>query len=139
MDFKLAQNFINTNQESVLEIFSTYQMIEILLFMKLYPSDSLLTSSRDDEINKLNKELNSKTLRKMTIKYLEKYPQDDYGLKILLEKVTPQRNTFMHSLWIILSAAKNKEQATKHGSLILEDFKKNANNLLDILLKVKFD
>ena len=139
MDFKLAQHFININQKRVLEIFSTYQKIEILLFMKLYSSDLLLTSSREDDINKLNKELNSKTLGKMTKKYLNKYPKDDYGLKSLLEIVIPQRNTFMHSFWIFLSASKNKEQATEYGNLILKDFKKNANNLLDILLKVKFD
>lgn len=138
MDIELANKYIESEKDRIFCLFRLYQMIEIMLFLKLYPSEIITPLREKAEFEKLNKELNSKTLGGMTTKYLKKYPNDKYKLKLILKIVAPQRNHFMHSFWIFLSATKDEKQAKEYGDLVLKDFEKNANELFNTLLKTEF-
>ena len=133
MDLKFATKFKDLEKERILDLFMMYQMIELLLFMHLYPGE-IITPVRDEgEFKKLDKEVNTKTLGKITAKYNQKFQNNEHSLKDLLETVTPQRNSFMHSFWIMIASAKDETEAMDFGKIVLDDFEKNANALLDAI------
>jgi len=127
MNIDITQKFIEQHTEQILKIFETYQKIEILFFMNLYLPKKL-------SIEELNKLLNTKTCGMIEKEYLRTFPDDKYGLKKLLRTVTQQRNSFMHSFWIFL-ALTEKKNLRINNELILNDFQKNADELLNIIIR----
>lgn len=131
MDISGAREFINENRDQILDLFLTYQMIEIMLFLKLHLPDVPKVEGREAVMDDLNKGLNSKTFGKLLAKYLAKHPDDKHDLKSDLKTVGNQRNSFMHSIWITLALCEGKEKIREMGELSLRDFSRNANRLLD--------
>ncbi len=139
MDLKFATKFKDLEKERILDLFMMYQMIELLLFMHLYPGDIITPVRGDTEFEKLEREVNTKTLGKITRKYNQKFPNDEHDLKNLLEIVTPQRNSFTHSFWMMIASAETESQAIDFGMTVLDDFEKKSKSLLDAIISAKFD
>lgn len=136
MKIEYAKEFIQKHQDQVIDLFLTYQMIEMLLFLKLHLPELPQVDDREDALEEANKNLNSKTFGKLKSKYLELYPNDEYNLKFDLELVGTQRNGFMHSLWMVIALGEEKEKIAEIGEVILNDFTKQAHNLLDKIHKL---
>lgn len=136
MKIEYAKEFIQKHQDQVIDLFLTYQMIEMLLFLKLHLPELPQVDDREDALEEANKNLNSKTFGKLKGKYLELYPNDEYNLKFDLEVVGTQRNGFMHSLWMVIALGEEKEKIAEIGEVILNDFTKQAHNLLDKIQKL---
>ncbi len=136
MDIEASRDFINKHRDQVIDLFLTYQMIEMLLFLKLHLPDIPEINNRSDSLEETNKEMNSKTLSKLKRKYLEKYPNDDHNLKSDLDLVATQRNGFMHSLWMVIALGQDREKIAGIGEILLNDFIKQAHDLLDKIQKL---
>ena len=136
LNFKATKDFINEHKDQVIDLFMDYQMIEMMLFLKLYLPDISKEEERENDIEEMNKRINSKTFGYLKNKYIEKFPDDDYNLKFDLESVAKQRNSFMHSIWIIIALGGHKEKVIKMGEILLNDFTKNANGLFDKVMKL---
>ncbi|RJQ32011.1 hypothetical protein C4572_01570 [Candidatus Parcubacteria bacterium] len=136
MKIEYAKEFIQKHQDQVIDLFLTYQMIEMLLFLKLHLPELPHIDDREDALEEANKNLNSKTFGKLKGKYLELYPNDEYSLKFDLEVVGTQRNGFMHSLWMVIALGEEKEKIAEIGEVILNDFTKQAHNLLNKIHKL---
>lgn len=136
MKIEYAKEFIQKHQDQVIDLFLTYQMIEMLLFLKLHLPELPQVEDREDVLEEANKNLNSKTFGKLKSKYLELYPNDEYNLRFDLEVVGTQRNGFMHSLWMVIALGEEKEEIAEVGEVILNDFTKQAHNLLDKTYKL---
>jgi len=132
MDINQSESYFDANKGSILNLFKTYQMIEILLFMNLY----FPIIDKELTLEKASKEVNEKTLGKLKIMYLSQHPNDELNIKVLLEAVTKQRNVFMHSLWINMGLM-SKKDFDEYANRLLDDFKKNANLLLDKIMRFK--
>jgi|SRR3989338_2027370 len=137
MDIEAAKKFMIDRSEQIINLFLTYQMIEMMLFMKLHLPDLPRMENRDDALEVMNKQINSKTFNKLKNKYLKEFPDDDYGLKFDLETVAMQRNSFMHSLWMVVALAQyDRAKTEKWTDIILDDFDKQAHKLLDKIYKL---
>ncbi|GEM_PF-6171003 len=136
MNIEASRDFINKHRDQVIDLFLTYQMIEMMFFLKLHLPDIPEVEGRDDILEEVNKEINAKTLGKLKNKYLEKYPSDDYDLKFDLELVGTQRNGFMHSLWMVIALGQDREKIAGIGEILLNDFTKQAHKLLDKIYKL---
>lgn len=136
MNIEASRNFINKHRDQVIDLFLTYQMIEMLLFLKLHPLELPEVGEREDALEEANKQMNSKTFGKLKNKYMELYSNDEYGMKFDLEVVGQQRNGFMHSLWIVIALGEDKEKITAIGEVLLNDFMKQAHALLDKIYKL---
>ena len=136
MKIENAKEFINKHKDVILDLFLTYQMIEMLLFLKLHLPEIPQTEEREDVLEQANKKINSKTFSKLKNKYLEQYPDDKYQIKFDLEVVGTQRNSFMHSLWMVIALGEDKENIAMVGEVILNDFSKQAHNLLEKVYKL---
>jgi hypothetical protein len=134
MNISACKKFMNSNKKQIIDLFMYYQMIEMSLFVRLYFPD-IPENDREDSLKKLEKEINSKTLGKMKKKYLSKFPDDKYKLKSIIEVVSNERNTFMHSLWISLALMK-KEDSIKNGKIFFNQYEKNAVELFDGIHKM---
>ncbi|MEO6333332.1 MAG: hypothetical protein ABIO57_04185 [Candidatus Paceibacterota bacterium] len=111
-------------------------MLEMLLFIKLHLTDIEVADDRALFIEQMNERINSKTLGKLKDKYLRKFPNDDYVLVEELKSVTKQRNSFMHSLWIIIALGKNKREAHSLGRKLIKDYLKRADELFEKVLSM---
>jgi hypothetical protein len=131
MDIEGSRKFITKHSQQIINLFLTYQMIEIILFMKLHFPELPQVEDRDDALEVMNKELNSKTLGKLKNKYLKRFPKDDYDLKLDLETVATQRNSFMHSFWMIIALGQDRKKIEGIGEILLNDFDKQAAKLLN--------
>lgn len=118
------------NKDQVIDLFITYQMIEMLLFMKLHLPAIAEANDRGIALEKINKEINSKTFGKLRTKYLEKFPNDDYNLSGDIAGVAEQRNSSMHSLWMVIAMGEDKEKINEIGKALLDNFDKYADKLL---------
>ncbi|MDO8591006.1 MAG: hypothetical protein Q7R65_03460 [bacterium] len=137
MNPELAEDFINKNANKILRLFSMYQIIEMMLFSKLFPSNLIPNLDNEGEFNKFSKSFTSRTLGKMTKEYSKKYPNDECKLLDSLKEITPQRNMFMHSMWILLSVCDNQAEASRHGEFLIEKFDKRATKLFHTLANKK--
>jgi len=140
MNIDLVKDFIKTNQPKILDLFLMYQMIEMLFAMKLFlPEKDKATSKllRNEQLAELNKRMNSKTLGMLIQRYKKKYPKDESKILELLVGVKDQRNSFMHSLWMVLSAMKSEGEIDRNGSLIINSYKENADKLFDKIIKLE--
>lgn len=137
MDINASRDFMNNHKDQVIDLFLTYQMIETLLFMKLHFPDIPKIDNKKDALEAINKKINSKTLGELKLKYLKKFPHDDYDLKSDLELVTKERNTFMHAFWIFLALWQDKDRATVSvGEQFLEQYENNTSQLLKKIHKL---
>ncbi|MDD4289670.1 MAG: hypothetical protein PHH83_00130 [Patescibacteria group bacterium] len=136
LNIDIFKHFIKGHKDRVIDLLLTYQMIEILLFLKLYLPDVSKTDNESRYMEIINKELSSKTLGKLKNKYLKKFPNDKYNLVSTLELVRIERNTFMHSLYIFIASQENRKMAKITGEKILNDYSKNAYELLDKLYQL---
>jgi len=140
MNINLVKDFIKTNQSKVIDLFLTYQMIEMLFTMKLFlPERNNSTSEilRNEQLAELNKRINNKTLGILIQKYKKKYPKDESIILEMLVSVKDQRNSFMHSLWMVLAAMKNKEEIDRNGILIINNYQESADKLFDKIIKLE--
>ncbi len=126
-----ARDFIQKHQDQVTDLFITYQMIEMMFFLKLHLPGISEIENREDYLEGVNKQINSKTFGKLKKVYLEKYPNDKYQLIFDMEVVAIQRNSFMHSFCMILVLWENQEEMNTWGKFLLDDFTKQAHNLLE--------
>jgi len=110
MNIEASRNFINDHKDQVIDLFLTYQMTEMILFCKLHLPDLPEFTDRENALEEANKKMNSKTFGKLRNKYLEKFPNDEYNLVPDLEIVAMQRNSFMHSLWMVVALADGREE-----------------------------
>ena len=131
MNIEATREFINEHEDQVIDLFITYQMIEMLLCLKLHLPGLAEIDDREDALEAVNKEINSKTFGRLKNQYLDKYPKDDYDLKSDMEIVGTQRNSFMHSIWVLIALGKDKEKIVGLGEVLLNDFTENANRLFD--------
>ena len=136
MNVEGAKSFIHDHGDQILDLFLTYQMIEMTLFFKLHLPRLPEVRYADDELGEINKELNAKTLGKLKNKYLEKFPNDDYDLKFDLETVAMQRNSFMHTLWVVIAMAQDQEKIARVGEIMLDNFGKGVHELLEKIHKL---
>lgn len=130
MNIDATRKFMDEKKDKIINLFMYYQMIEMMFFMKLYFPDAPKEDGREDYFEKMNTEFNSKTLGRMKNKYLQKFPNDDWNLKSSLERVAPERNMFMHGLWMFLALTKDEERDNT-GEMLLDQYEKNAGELLD--------
>lgn len=133
MNIEVAREFINEHKDEVIDLFITYQIMEMELCLKLHLPGLDEMDGREVALEAVNKEINSKTFGRLTRQYLEKYPDDKYDIKLDLETVGMQRNSFMHSIWVIVALGQKKEKVAEMGEVLLKDFTKNANRLFDKL------
>jgi hypothetical protein len=131
-----ATEFIQKHQHQVVDLFVTYQMIEMMLFLNLHLPGMSEIEDREDYLEEINKQLNSKTFGKLKKVYLEKYPKDEYQLISGMEIVAAQRNSFMHSFCMVLALWENQKEMNMWGKFLLDDFTKQANSLFDKIIKV---
>lgn len=129
MNIERARDFINKHQDQVTDLFTTYQMIEMMLFMKLHLPGISEVEDREDYLEKVNKQINSKTFGKLKKVYLERYPNDEHQLVPGIDIVSVQRNSFMHSFCMILALWENQKEMDTWGKFLLDDFTKQANDL----------
>ena len=111
-------------------------MAEMLLFFKLHLPDLREDTDREEFLEEANKKMNSKTFGKLKSKYLEKFPGDEYNLIQDLKIVAEQRNSFMHSLWMVIALADGKENVMQIGEILLNDFIKQSHALLEKIYKL---
>lgn len=130
MNIEATKKFMDGKKDEIINTFMYYQMIEMMLFMKLYFPDIPKEDGRKDYLKKSNKDFNSKTLGGIKNKYLKKFPNDDYDLISILETVTKERNMFMHGFWMFLALMED-EKRNSTGEMILDQYEKNAGSLLD--------
>jgi hypothetical protein len=131
MNIESSREFINSHKDQVIDLFLTYQLIEMVLFFKLHLPNKSDNDEDDDLLENTNKKINSKTFGKLKSKYLEKFPNDDYHLSSDLDLVATQRNGFMHSLWMIIAIADGRDEIRQVGEVLLNDFIKQSHLLLD--------
>ncbi len=131
INIERARNFIQKHQDQVIDLFITYQMIEMMFFLKLHLPGISEIEDREDYLEGVSKQINSKTFGKLKKVYLEKYPNDKYQLIFDMEVVAIQRNSFMHSFCMILVLWENQEEMNTWGKFLLDDFTKQAHNLLE--------
>lgn len=136
MNVGYAREFMQTHQNQIFDLFLTYQMIEMTLFLKLHLPELSQKKDIDEALEDVNSGLNSKTFGKLRKKYLELYPSDEYSLKSDLEVVGQQRNSFVHSLWMIIATSAEKEKIIAVGEVVLKDFWRQASNLLEKIDKL---
>lgn len=136
MDIEASRNFINDHKDQVIDLFLTYQMAEMLLFFKLHLPDLPGAIDREDFLEEANKKINSKTFGQLRNKYLEKFPNDEYNLIQDLKIVAEQRNSFMHSLWMVIALSDGKEDIGQIGEVLLNDFVKQSHALLEKIYKL---
>ena len=135
MNIKASQEFIKKRKDKILNLFLTYQMIELMLFAKLYFPEIPDGKENKNILKTVNKELNSKTLGKLRYKYLSKFPKDKLRLEQDLKTLTLQRNSFMHSLWMIIAVAQDTKKITIITEDLLDVFSRNADKILKKIYK----
>ncbi len=138
MNLEFSQGFMDEHKAKILDLFLTYQMIETMLFMKLYLPGISETEDRGDYLEDINKKLNSKTLGKLRKEYLRKYPSDNYNLALDLEVLGTQRNSFMHSLCMTIGLCDSREKAFMLGELIVNSSYEHANSVRDKVVNLNF-
>lgn len=94
-----------------------------------------LKNKSPEELDKINKIFNTKTLGLLKNEYLQKFPEDDKNLIKELDAVITERNSFMHSFWISMFLMKS-EDLNKYGKLLLDQFEKNADFLFEKMKKL---
>jgi len=133
MNAEFAQKYISEHKERVFNLFSTYQMIETLLFMKLnFPE-------KEKGLDALNKELSRNTLGSLKQNYDAKFPKDDFEISELIEICRIQRNSFMHSFWILLALFGSEEDGKEKCDMFFVDFEKNSSKLMNKVTESDFE
>lgn len=133
MNVDFAQKYINEHKERVFSLFSTYQMIETLLFMKLHFPE------KEKGLDALNKELSKNTLGSLKQKYDTKFPKDDFDLSELIETCRMQRNSFMHSFWILLALFGSEDDGREKCDMFFVDFEKNSTDLMNKVIESELE
>jgi hypothetical protein len=136
MNIERPQKFINKHKDQVIQLFITYQMIEMTLFLKLHLPGISEVEDREDYLEEVNKQINSKTFSKLKRIYLEKYPNDEHKLIFDMDVVATQRNSFMHSFWTVLAMWENQEEMEMWGKIFLDDFTKQSEALFAKIIKL---
>lgn len=135
MSIETFEKFMGNHKDQIIDIFITYQMLELTLFIKLHFPLPVDMDSRGEVIKKLSEKMDYNTLGKLQKKYLKKFPKDEYGIKSGLETVKVQRNIFMHSMWALVLARETEEKMTVNVEKYLNDFKEEVDILLGNIVK----
>lgn len=131
MNTTQVDDFFEKHKKGILELFKLYQMLETLLFMKLY----FPKIGKTESLKSISKKLNKKTFGKLAKEYIKQNPNDVLKIKKLFRVVGSDRNSFMHNMWINL-ALLSKSDFDKYSEKILEDYTQNAKSLFKIVTKV---
>lgn len=137
MNPKLAEKFITSNSNKVLRLFSLYQIVEIMLFMRLYEG-TIMNPDDPDEFGKFSKIFQYKTFGKLIKEYSKKYPKDELNLLSQFNEVLPQRNNFMHSMWVMVALSSDQEEANYNGNMLITKYDKSLTKLFHDLTDAKF-
>jgi len=133
----LAEKYIDDNKNIILRLFSMYQIIEMVLFVKLYCGSFPSDLENEIEFTQFSKLMGSKTLGKIINEYKKRYKNDEFNLLGDLERMRLERNNFMHSMWIILAVCNSAEEAQKHADFMINKYNDTATRLFKSVLDPK--